>query len=138
MAHATFRDVLDAFEFVSAGPPSEHEAYLSRSTGAIYWHSEHGDNFDQLPGDIDDTEKYVSIPHKRDLGLGKRLAIKFVDEFSESDAERVREIFSHRGAYAQFKNLLEVLRGLLDRWYEYEAAAEKGALLKWCKARESN
>ena len=117
MAQAKFRDVLDAFEFVSAAQPSEHEAYLSRQTGAIYWHSEHGDDFDQLPGDIDDAEKYVSIPHKQDLGLGKRLAIRFVDEFLENDdAEMVREIFCHSGAYARFKNLLEVRR-LLDRWY---------------------
>ncbi len=40
-------------------------------------------------------------------------------------------MFSHRGAYSNFKNLLE-RRGLLPRWYEYETAAQEKALREWC------
>ena len=40
---ATFDDLLDAFEFLSAGQPFEHEAYLCLGTGAIHYHSELGD-----------------------------------------------------------------------------------------------
>ena len=47
----------------------ENEAYLDRQSGKIYWHSEVGDNDEELPDDIDD-EKYISIPDKRELNLG--------------------------------------------------------------------
>ncbi|MGQ0651182.1 MAG: hypothetical protein ACT4P4_02760 [Betaproteobacteria bacterium] len=127
-----FDEVLDAMEFVSFGAPTEHAAYLSRETGAIYRHSRYGDNFEELPPDIDDGGKYLSIPHKNDLDLGKRLAIDFAEELLADDARMVREIFSRRGAYARFKDLLQD-RGMLGRWYEFEASAQKGALLRWCR-----
>ena len=110
----------------------EHAAYLSKETGAIYWHSEFGDNFEELPADIDEEDKYVSIPHKNDLGLGKRLAIEFAEVFLAEDVRKVREIFSRGGAYGRFKDLLEN-RKMLSRWYEFEASAQKEALLKWCQ-----
>ena len=135
VVRAKFQEVLDAFEFVSAGQPMEHEAYLSKETGAIYWHSENGDDDEDLPSDIDESDKYLSIPHKKDLGLGKRLATRFAEDFLADDLGKVREIFGHRGAYARFKDLLEE-RGMLNRWYEYEAAAQKAALLEWCDANE--
>ena len=66
----SFSDVQLAFEFVSSGGMGENEAYLDRQSGKIYWHSEFGDNDEELPDDIDD-EKYISIPDKRELDLGK-------------------------------------------------------------------
>ena len=63
-------DLQLAFEFVSSGGMGENEAYLDRRSGKIYWHSEFGDNDEELPDDIDD-EKYISIPDKRELDLGK-------------------------------------------------------------------
>ena len=59
----SFSDVQLAFEFVSSGGMGENEAYLDRQSGKIYWHSEFGDNDEELPDDIDD-EKYISIPDK--------------------------------------------------------------------------
>lgn len=132
MALAKFNEILDAFEFVSFGPPMEHAAYLSKETGAIYCHSEFGDNLEELPPDIDEEGKYLSIPHKNDLDLGKHLAIGFAEDFLADDVGKVREIFSRRGAYARFKDLLEH-RGMLNRWYEFETSAQRHALLKWCR-----
>ena len=59
----SFSDLQLAFEFVSSGGMGENEAYLDRQSGKIYWHSEFGDNDEELPDDIDD-EKYISIPDK--------------------------------------------------------------------------
>jgi len=132
MVRAKFNDILDAFEFISFGQPMENAAYLSTETGAIYYHSEFGDNLEELPPDIDEAGKYLSIPHKNDLGLGKRLAIEFAEDLLVDDVGQVREIFSRGGAYARFKDLLEH-RGMLNRWYEFEASARKEALLKWCR-----
>jgi hypothetical protein len=61
----SFSDLRLAFEFVSSGGMGENEAYLDRQSGKIYWHSEFGDNDEELPNDIDD-EKYISIPDKRE------------------------------------------------------------------------
>ena len=61
----SFSDLQLAFEFVSNGSMGENEAYLERQSGKIYWHSEFGENDEELPDDIDD-EKYISIPDKRE------------------------------------------------------------------------
>jgi hypothetical protein len=76
----SFSDLQLAFEFVSSRGVGENEAYLDRQSGKIYWHSEVGDNEEELPDDIDD-EKYISIPDRRELDLGKPLALDFAREF---------------------------------------------------------
>lgn len=124
--------LLDAFEFVSAGQPMEHEAYLCVETGVIHYHSELGDDEEPLPDDIEDSEKYIEIPHKNDLDLGKRLALRFGDEFLSDALDDVYDIFRHRGAYGRFKNLLEH-RGMLQQWYEYEEKTRNKALREWCE-----
>src|SRR5258708_28568690 len=104
----SFTELLDAFEFVSFDGISEHQASLCIATGKIYWHAEFGDEdqFDELPDDIEDGEKYIAIPHKRDLDLGKPLVLDFVRECLPDDFDEVRYIFSKRGADANFKALL--------------------------------
>ena len=62
----SFSDLQRAFEFVSGGGLGENEAYLDRQSGKIYWHSEFGDNDEELPDDID-NEKYIPIPDKKEL-----------------------------------------------------------------------
>src|ERR1700737_5168394 len=94
----SFSDVQRAFEFVSSGGMGEKEAYLDRQSGKIYWHSEFGDNDEELPDDIDD-EKYISIPDKRELHLGKSLVLVFAGEFLPVDYDEVPHIFTQRGAY---------------------------------------
>src|SRR5690242_11156986 len=94
----SFSDVQLAFEFVSSGGMGENEAYLDRQSGKIYWHSEFGDNHENLPDDIDD-EKYIPIPDKKELHLGKALVFNFSREFLPDDYDEVRQIFNRRGAY---------------------------------------
>jgi hypothetical protein len=126
----SFSDLQLAFEFVSSGGMGENEAYLDRQSGKIYWHSEFGDNDEELPNDIDD-EKYISIPDKRELDLGKPLVLDFVREFLSDDYDEVRHIFSRSGAYRRYKDLL-VRRGALERWYDFSNKAEEAALREWC------
>jgi hypothetical protein len=127
----SLKEILGAFEFVSAGGMGEHQAFLCKQSGKIYWHSELSDDLDELPGDIDDSEKYVQIPNKRELDLGKPLVLDFARQFLPDDFDEVRQIFSSRGAYARFKDLLD-RRGALDQWYDFEAKAEERALRMWC------
>src|SRR5262249_3743161 len=126
----SFQDILSAFEFVSFGGMGEHQAFLCRESGKIYWHSDvsdlaGSDDLDgELPDDIENDEKYVAIPDKRELDLGKPLAMDFARQFLPKDFSEVRQIFSKRGAYAGFKDLL-ARKGALDRWYDFEAKAQE-------------
>lgn len=127
-----FDDLLDAFEFVSAGQPFENEAYVCVETGVIHYHSEFGELDEGLPEDIGDSEKYVAIPHNNDLDLGQRLALAFAEAELTEDVDDVYDIFRHKGAYSRFKRLLE-RRGKLQQWYEYEESRKKEALRQWCE-----
>ncbi len=62
-----------AFAFVSFGVPLERQAYICLDTGRIYWASESaGLNEDDLPDDLETSDRYIAVPHKNDLGLGRR------------------------------------------------------------------
>ena len=133
---ASFREIFDAFEFVGMSDGlGDHQAFLCRRTGKIYWHSEFSDVDelnDELPDDIEDDEKYIAIPDKRELDLGKPLVLDFAREFLPNDFDEVRYIFGKRGAYRKFRALL-ARRNAVDRWYEFESKATEQALRNWCE-----
>ena len=104
--------------------------YLDRESGKIYWRSESGDSDEELPDDIDD-KRYILIPDMRELDLGKPLALDFARKFLPDDHDEVRHIFSRRGAYRRYKDLL-VRRGALERWYDFSNKSEETALREWC------
>ena len=126
-----FKEIEEAFFFVSSAPEYEHQAFLDRETGKIYWQSEMVEDFDELPEDIEDG-KYIAIPHKKELGLGKSLALDFADKYLPDEAEEIEAIFRKKGAYTRFKALLE-RKGALKQWYDFEARSEDEALHLWCE-----
>jgi hypothetical protein len=126
-----FSELLEAFEFVSSGGGGENTAYLCKETGKIYWHSDWADDVEELPDDVEDSGRYIPIPDKRELDLGKPLVLIFARHHLPDDCDKVREIFSRAGAYARFKDLLEH-RGAVDRWYDFEQKAAEEALKTWC------
>ena len=119
----SFSDLQLAFEFVSSGEMGENEAYLDRQSGKIYWRSEFGEIDEELPDDID-NEKYIAIPDRRELDLGKPLVLEFAREFLPDDYDEVRHIFNRRGAYRRYKDLL-VRRGALEQWYDFQTRPRK-------------
>jgi len=123
-------DILTAFEFINIGE-SNNSAYLSGETGEVFWHSDFGDNFEELPDDIDDGAKYLALPGARDLDLGKPLVMRFAEEEFADHYDEVAAIFSRSGAYRRFRDLL-TRAGALDKWYAFEAAAKEKALREWC------
>lgn len=64
-----------AFDFVSFGGEYEHSAYLDKDSGNIFYDSDASE--DVLPEDLFTNDKYIEIPHKKEFGLGKPLAIEF-------------------------------------------------------------
>jgi hypothetical protein len=129
-----FTEIALAFDFVSFARPYENQAFLNMETGEIYWQSAFGDNEEDLPDDIDD-EKYIEIPHKNDLGLGKPLALDFIYKHLPGESEKIETIFRRKGAYSKFKAVLEH-NGVIEKWYEYESRAQENALREWCKLSE--
>jgi hypothetical protein len=126
------RELRNALDFVSAGDPFDHGAWICLDTGKIHWRSSAaGLDDEDLPEDIDDTDRYLAVPSQRDLDLGHRLALAFAARELPDDHDMVARFFRRRGAYSRFKNLLQT-RGLLASWYEFENRATDGALLAWC------
>jgi len=125
-----FDDIENAFMFVSMAPQFENSAILSKESGEIYYVSEFGDS-DELPYDVDNVDKYIEIPHKNDLDLGKALVLEFVSAHLPDDLQEVNRIFDRKGAYAGFKQLLES-KGMLDQWHTYEDRRQEIALREWC------
>jgi len=131
----SFADIAEAFEFANTnGDLGEFRAFVCKQSGKTYHQTDFLDTVelnDELPDDIDDEEKYVALPDKRELGLGKPLALDFAREFLPNDFDDVRSFFSKRGAYPKFGALL-ARRGATDRWHAFEAKATERALRDWC------
>ena len=129
-----FEKVREAFLFGSPVLNEAVDVYLSRQTGELIYGPEislrDGEEH-ELSNDIDDEEKYVTVPSQRGLGLGKPLALKFAEEFLPNDLWKVRDIFSRSGAFPRFRDLLES-RDAVQQWRDFEERATDQALREWC------
>ena len=83
---------------------------------------------DELPADIESEDKYIPLPDKRDLDLGKPLVLAFAREFLPDDFDDVRYFLR---AYLKFNALLARPRAI-DRWHAFEKEATEQALREWC------
>lgn len=124
-------EIENAFLYVSMDQEFMHNAYLCKESGEAFYTSELGDS-DELPEDIDDPKKYISIPHKNELNLGKDLVIEFTAEYLPEELEKVDSIFRRRGAYSRYKDLLES-KGMIEDWFQFEEKRTSVALKEWCK-----
>jgi hypothetical protein len=123
---------LDAFEFAMdlvSNFSFDNEAYVDSENGKIYFS---GDGVEEeLPDDINENDKYLQIPTKQDLDLGRSLALKFTSLEMPDELDKVYSIFRSSGAYSRFKSLLEAL-DLTEKWYEFENKAVRHAVVEWC------
>ena len=127
-----YKDIEEAFEFVSAGEMYSHNAVVDMQTGKVFFQAESGD-LDEFPEDIDD-KRYKSIPSKSDLRLGRPLVISFIHQHIPDAYDEVQRIFSRSGAYSRFKAFLEC-RNRLSHWYEYEEQETVRAIREWCQGQ---
>ena len=131
-----YGDLESALHWSSSGLPVENQAQICRRTGRVYLKSMYG-NFEEeeLPEDIDDESQYVTVPHKNELNLGRDLVFEFVENEEPQIIGAVQAAFRQRGAYAKFKDILD-RKGMLQRWYDYEAAATRLALERWAEKND--
>lgn len=131
MQNVDLTELQGAVEWVSDSV-ADSEAYVCRLTGRIFWISDDGDlEQEALPGDVDDTDKYVPVPNKYELDIGTRLVFDFTRCHLPDRYDEVRSVFRRRGAYGRFKALL-VGRDLLDQWYTFSEEQTLSALGEWC------
>ena len=135
MVAVKYEDLSAAFDFVSFAAPMEHHAYISIDTGTIYWIAELNPLEEEVPEDLETSDRYLAIPHKNDLDLGTDLALRFAAAELPDRYNMVAQFFRHRGAYARFKELL-TSEGSLDQWYAFEAESTERALRDWCTAND--
>jgi hypothetical protein len=106
-----------AVEHVTVGGSYGAAAYVDLHTGAILWA---GDGMEEpLPDDIDNEERYLPVPSRKELGLGRNDALAFTEQHAPQLLERAEYIFSAAGAFDRFKHLMRE-RDLLDAWYAYQ------------------
>ncbi|HEU0203594.1 MAG TPA: UPF0158 family protein [Burkholderiaceae bacterium] len=128
-----FADLRDAFDFVSAGPPSENSAYIDRRSGKIFCVSSTVDiEQEDVPDDLETSDQFIAVPHKYDLDLGRALALDFVARELPADFATAKGYFRSPGAYGRFKDLLE-RRGKIEAWYAFEERSIEEALREWCR-----
>ena len=137
MVTVIFRDLLDAYEFVSSAAQYESNAFVNLDTGAVFCTSNAIELDDEPPEDLETSDRYLAIPHKNDLDLGRRLVMIFADDELPNEVRKVAEIFSRKGAYGRFKDLLKY-QGKLECWYDYEAKETVAALRAWCEENGIN
>jgi len=128
-----YADLEEAYVFVSAGPEYSHDALLDTQTGRMLFQSADSEELDEFP-EIIDRNRYISIPTKTDLHLGRPVAISFTEIYIPDAIAEVRRIFGRKGAFSKFKDLL-VRAGMLEQWYKHEEQETERALREWCQAK---
>lgn len=128
-------DLEEALMFVSSGEAFGNMAWVCRATGHVLWHSDEFTEFGPLPKDIHDGKRYVALPHQRELDIGSPQPLEFTRQHLPACVEQVREIFSRRGAYARFKDLLH-RHDCLAAWHRWEEEQTRQALRAWCEEND--
>jgi len=126
---------VDDFEFAVEFVSCDHfdnEAYIDVESGIVYCAGEGID--DPLPSDIYENKRYLDIPTKHDLDLGKPLVLRFAALEMPNQVDTVYSIFKKRGAYANFKALLNTL-DLTEKWYAFEKMSTQQAIEEWVEAQ---
>ena len=132
--HRISREDLNlAVEHVTGGQAYGAAAYVDRHSGAILWG---GDGMEEpLPHDIDDEERYLPVPSRKELGLGRGDAIAFTAEHAPQLLDSAEAIFYRAGAFQRFKALMHD-PGLLPQWYAHQDERLWEALEEWAEKQE--
>jgi Uncharacterised protein family (UPF0158) len=125
-------ELREAVEFVSAGDLYDNGAYVSLDTGRIHLVSDIVGEIEEHPDDLETSDRYIAVPDKKELDLGRRLVLSFIREELPDEYETVARFFRRKGAYGRLKELL-ASRGMLQKWHDYEDRETDAALRDWCE-----
>jgi hypothetical protein len=130
MTTAKFSDILEGYEFCDVGDGMGAQAFISLDRGTVHLVADELQEFEAPPDDLD-NERYLALPAKAELRLGRPLALQFTEDHLPGDLPTVLGFFRQRGAYSRFKRLLHD-REVIDAWHAFEAAETAARLRAWC------
>jgi hypothetical protein len=79
----------------------------TKETGETYYVSTLGDS-DELPDDLDENEKYINIPHKNDLDLGRNLVFNFISTNLPGELETRQRNFPQKRSLCSQQGLARI------------------------------
>ena len=135
MVTVNFSELREAYEFASFNGSVDTSAFVDLDTGAIYLVSDEMEEYQEIPDDVGESDRYLGVPGKNELDLGRNLVISFAETHLPNDYDNVLDHFRRRGGYAKFRRLLEN-RDVLDAWYQFENEATETRLKEWCEDNE--
>ncbi len=109
-------------------------AWVDCETDTLIVYSGEGvDDEPPPPDDINDNPRYLPVPTRHELNLGRQLALDFMHEHWPEEIDWARETLHCRGGWHRFKSRLEA-RGLMRQWFDYQEQRTMEALRAWCEA----
>lgn len=135
MTTVSFTELLDAFQFTGFGTSGENAAYVCSETRAVYVTSSEVEMEEDLPEDLETSNRYLLLPSNVDLRLGRDLALRFTEQAMPDAYDHVADIFRRKGAFGRFRQLLEHC-DVLERWYRFEESETESALRRWCEEND--
>jgi glutamate-1-semialdehyde aminotransferase len=106
--------------------------YVSKQAGSVHVLPADMEAGVEVPEDIETSDEFLQLPDRRDFDLGNELAYRFTEIEMPQEYDNVRNMFHHKGAYGNFKQLLQSKK-LLQRWTQYEDEQTQAALREWCE-----
>jgi len=117
-----------AVEHVTTGGAYGTEAFIDLRSGAILCGGIDAEV--PFPDDVYDEKRYLPVPAKKELGLGRDDALAFTEHHAPQLLSRAEYIFNAAGAFDRFKLLVRE-HGLLNAWYAYQDERLRQALAEW-------
>lgn len=127
--HPISRDDLHlAVEHVTGGGVYGAEAYIDLQTGAVLLG---GDDMEPpLPRNVRTAKRYLPVPSRKELGLGRDDALAFAEQHAPQMLRLAEAMFNGPGAFQRFKALMHDA-GLLPQWHAHQDARLWEALEEW-------
>mgnify|MGYP001168704632 CR=1 FL=1 len=133
-----FQKVYDLFTEFGMSEPGLFVLYINPTSNEAECLPDNDFEFDdwdeeqkKLEERIENEPGWIAVPDEHDLELDSRLPLRFAEENLEpEDCDLVYDFFRHRGAYRNFRALLDRL-GMTEKWYQYEDNAIREALKQW-------
>jgi len=99
MTIVNLAELLSAYEFASSGTPYQNGAYVDSETGRVYITSSEVEIEEEIPEDLKTSDRYLRLPTKAQLDLGRVLALRFTERELPEAYDSVESIFRRKGAY---------------------------------------
>ncbi|NMA47322.1 MAG: hypothetical protein GX945_12250 [Lentisphaerae bacterium] len=142
------KKVFDLYSEVGMSEPRYYIPYINPKTNEVeslpepdsdaeqIYEEEDPEGLAELRKRIENDPNWIEVPDRHELGLGSRVPLRFAGEhLSPADCELVEDFFRRRGAYRNFRALLERL-DKVEEWYQFRDNAINEAIKEWLEEND--